>query len=59
MNRFEFTPAALTDGEAVVVKHESVKIYDGHEKVSWKAAEYSAMFSILIFRLPSKTEKLC
>lgn len=34
MNRFEFTAAALTDGETVVVKHESVKIYDGHEKVT-------------------------
>ena len=33
MNRFEFIVAALTDGETVVVKHDSVKIYDGHEKV--------------------------
>lgn len=34
MNRFEFTTAALVDGEAIVVKHDTVKIYDGHEKVS-------------------------
>ena len=34
MNRFEFTAAALSDGETVIVKHEGVKIYDGHEKVS-------------------------
>lgn len=33
MNRFEFTTASLIDGEIVVTKHESVKIYDGHEKV--------------------------
>lgn len=33
MNRFEFAVAVMADGEAIVVKHESVKIYDGHEKV--------------------------
>lgn len=33
MNRFEFTAASLIDGEIVVTKHDSVKIYDGHEKV--------------------------
>lgn len=33
MNRFEFATAVLIDGETVVVKHDSVKIYDGHEKV--------------------------
>lgn len=33
MNRFEFAAAVLTNGETVVVKHENVKIYDGHEKV--------------------------
>lgn len=33
MNRFEYASASLTEGETVVVKHESVKIYDGHEKV--------------------------
>lgn len=36
MNRFEFTAASLIDGEIVVTKHDSVKIYDGHEKVSKK-----------------------
>lgn len=34
MNRFEFAPASLIDGEIVVTKHDSVKIYDGHDKVS-------------------------
>lgn len=34
MNRFEFATAVLAEGEVVVVKHDSVKIYDGHEKVS-------------------------
>lgn len=34
MNRFEFTVATLTEGETVVLKHDGVKIYDGHEKVS-------------------------
>jgi hypothetical protein len=34
MNRFEYVTASLIDGETVVVKHESVKIYDGHEKVN-------------------------
>lgn len=33
MNRFEFAAAVLIDGETVVVKHDNVKIYDGHEKV--------------------------
>lgn len=33
MNRFEFCTAVLIDGEAIVTKHDSVKIYDGHEKV--------------------------
>lgn len=36
MNRFEFAAAVLAEGEVVVVKHDSVKIYDGHEKVSYK-----------------------
>lgn len=34
MNRFEFAPACLIEGEIVIAKHDSVKIYDGHEKVS-------------------------
>jgi hypothetical protein len=42
MNRFEFTAAALSDGETVVVKHESVKIYDGHEKVSERLRKFSS-----------------
>lgn len=33
MNRFEFAAAILIEGETVVVKNESIKIYDGHEKV--------------------------
>lgn len=33
MNRFEFCTATLIEGETVVTKHDSVKIYDGHEKV--------------------------
>jgi hypothetical protein len=33
MNRFEFAAAVLIDGETVVVKHESVKLYDGNDKV--------------------------
>lgn len=33
MDRFEFAAGVLLDGETVVIKHESVKIYDGHEKV--------------------------
>lgn len=33
MNRFEFAAAVHAEDEIVVVKHESVKIYDGHEKV--------------------------
>lgn len=33
MNRFEFAAGVLLDGETVVIKHDSVKIYDGHEKV--------------------------
>jgi hypothetical protein len=33
MNRFEYTSATLIEGETVITKHESVKIYDGHEKV--------------------------
>lgn len=36
MNRFEFTVASLIDGEIVVTRHDSVKIYDGHEKVRVK-----------------------
>lgn len=35
MNRFEFASAVLAEGEVVVLKHDSVKIYDGHEKVSF------------------------
>ena len=34
MNRFEFAPASLIEGEVVVSRHDSVKIYDGHEKVA-------------------------
>jgi hypothetical protein len=33
MNRFEYAAAALVEGEAVVTKHEGVKIYNGNEKV--------------------------
>lgn len=33
MNRFEFVAAVLIEGETVVVKHDSVKLYDGNEKV--------------------------
>lgn len=33
MNRFEYVTASLIEGETVVVKHEAVKIYDGHDKV--------------------------
>lgn len=33
MNRFEFAASVLADGETQVVKHDGVKIYDGHEKV--------------------------
>jgi ESCRT-II complex subunit VPS36 len=33
MNRFESVSAALLEGEAVVLKHDGVKIYNGHEKV--------------------------
>lgn len=44
MNRFEFTAAALSDGETFVVKHESVKIYDGHEKVIHILANLSQRF---------------
>ncbi|CRL07731.1 CLUMA_CG020685, isoform A [Clunio marinus] len=39
MNRFEFAQAMLLDGEAVVIKHESVKLYDGHEKTLFEDGE--------------------
>ncbi|XP_070494065.1 vacuolar protein-sorting-associated protein 36 [Chironomus tepperi] len=39
MNRFEFCTASLIEGETVVTKHDSVKIYDGHEKTIFEDGE--------------------
>jgi hypothetical protein len=33
MNRFESVSAALIEGEAIVTRHDGVKLYNGHEKV--------------------------
>jgi hypothetical protein len=61
MNRFEFAVAALSDGETVVVKHESVKIYDGHEKVIiFSRLNLTKMkFHEFLFRPCSKTVNWC
>ena len=50
MNRFEFAAAVLIEGEAVVIKHDSVKIYDGHEKVKKIVAKNNAEFKNKIFQ---------
>lgn len=34
MNRFEIVPAVLKEDEIFVVKHRTIKLYDGDQKVS-------------------------
>lgn len=34
MNRFEYAQAVLRDDESFVAKHERMKLYHGHQKVS-------------------------
>lgn len=58
MNRFEFAAGVLLDGETVVIKHESVKIYDGHEKVSAETI-LKVVNSNFYFRLYLRTAKWC
>lgn len=33
MNRFEYAQAVLREDESFVVKHKSMKLYHGHQKV--------------------------